>query len=160
MKLLKIPLGDGKVYTISTFSIKQSIAFKKEFEQYKDMETEINKIMFELTPEGKFKLDENKKWVRKELSKEEQQKIDAINENVMNFGISVLRRGLAKLHKEFAIDNDPIKNKEIDEKVGDIVDLQDLRDIIQFCFNGVFIQEERVIEIKLSVPLEGGDAAK
>lgn len=161
MKLLKIQLGDDKTYTVSTFPITKIIAFRKEFEVYKNMETEINKIMFELTPDGKFKLDENKRWVRKpQLTEDEEKKLIEIQDRVIAFGIGVLRRGLSKFHKEFIKVDDPIQDKAIDEKTGDLIDLEDLRNIIQFCFNGQYIKEERVIEINLTMPPEGGDADK
>jgi len=58
--------------------------------------------------------------------------------------IHVLRLSLAPQHSEFGYTNDEKKDKEIDAKLQDMVDLRDLQILSQFALSGTIPKEEEI----------------
>lgn len=152
MKLLKIKLGDDKMYTIRTFSITQQIVMKKEYIKFQELEDEKDNILFELEADGKKKKVNNNWVVKDNLTKKEKDRLATIEQEVIDFMIDVLRKCLSTNHKEFMKDKDQAKDIAVREKTADLVDGEDLRKIVQFAFNGTYVHENNVIVVDLNDP--------
>lgn len=158
MKLLKIPLADGKKYTIQTFTLLQKSVMKKEYAKYGDFQVQIDKILYELDEKGNFKKNEEGKRVYRgdeNITEKEKVEIEKIQEVVMKFGIDVLRKCLSTHHPDFKKNEDIEKEQAIHEIAMGLVDEHDVHNIISFAFNGIYVREENVIDI--SIPNVGLD---
>jgi hypothetical protein len=147
MKYLKLTLADGKNYTFTTFSVLEQRIMKKEYEKYRDMQEEDNKIQFELDDKGDFKKDEQGKWIPKsKLTDKEKLKVQDIENLTFEFMFDIFRKSICKSHKEFVKTGDANKDSNISDQMQSLVDMSDLRKITEFAFNGTYFKEETSID--------------
>jgi len=153
MKKLKITLGDNKNYTFATFSISEQIALRKQFKNYMKIEEDMNKMKFEWDEsKDNFKRDENSNLISKKLTDEQQLKIEEMEETNVNYMIDIVRKSLCKNHPDFAKNSDKDKDSEIIEKIKNMVDLSDLRDLTFFAFNGIYTPTSNEVVIDVTIP--------
>lgn len=151
MKKLKITLGDGKPYVFSTFSLSEQIALKKQFKEYSKAEENLNKIRFEYDEEKEeFKRDEKGDLKIRKLTKEDELKIEKIEDNNIDFMVNIVRKSLCKNHPEFKLVDDKTKDNEILEIIKNIVDLNDLKDLTFFAFNGIYESTDMMIDVTVA----------
>lgn len=150
MKFLKIPLGDGKEYTVRTFSVTQQLALKKDYKKYQKLEEEAENIQFETEADGKKKKVDGKWVYRESFSVAQKERLEKIEEEMMDFGVDIFRKCLSHNHNEFIKVENKEEDNKIKEKALDLVDANDLKKIIQFAFTGIYIQEKSLIVVDLN----------
>lgn len=137
MKTMILKLADDKAYRFSTFTMRQQMALRTEQEKYMSLEEDINKAQYEVDENGKLKRNEKGIYIPKtEMTNEDRKKLLDITEEMTNLLMEIFRMAISRKHPEFKIIEDKEKNKEISERVLDLVDLEDLRDIFHFAVNG------------------------
>ncbi len=154
MKTLVEKLGDGKKYKFSTFSVTEATGLKKYYRKFEDQEEEARKIRYVTDDKGKL-IKENGIWVPKEnLTSEEKDKLEAMEDEQLAFTADVVRKSLCRHHPEFKKVEDKEKDAAILESITDIIDFLDMKNITHFAFKGVYIREKEVIEFDLDSELE------
>lgn len=155
MKKLKITLSDGKDYTFGTFSILEQQALKKRFKDFMKEEEEQNKIRFKYDDQKKdFVKDENGDMIPNKIDEEGEKKLEEYEERGINFMLDVLRKSICKYHPEFRKKDKKEEDNVLVEQLKDMFDLNDLRDITFFAFNGIYTGRDLVIDVTLSKDLE------
>jgi hypothetical protein len=129
MRKLKMKLMDGKQYTFSTLSRKQMLAVqdKQNSEQYKEMQ----RLSAQEQKEG--------------LEPEDLKKLAQLEESIENKMMTIFRLSLGVTHKEFLPLEDLEKDKEIADKLTELIDMRDIRIVTGFALNGTVNIEEEAI---------------
>jgi len=155
MKKLKITLSDNKDYTFGTFSILEQQALKKRFKDFMKAEEEQNKIRFKYDEDKKdFVKDEDGNMIANVLDEKDEKKLEEYEENGINFMLDVLRKSICKFHPEFVKKANKEEDSTIVTQLKDMFDLNDLRDITFFAFNGIYASRDLIIDVTLSKDLE------
>lgn len=145
MKLLKVKLADGNVYTFTTFSILEQKKLKADHDKLEEVRRRRDEINF-VKEDGKFKLDENKEFISRELTDADNEELKKIQDLEIQFMMNLLRKSLCKSHPEFAINADKDLDNAIQLKLEDLVDMDGLQKYVRFAFSGVYLKEESVID--------------
>ena len=148
MRLLKIVLADNNKYTLSTFTVTEARYMQKQYRQFQKSEDEANMIRFETDKDGRFKTDNEGNWIsRNRLTEAQENRLEQIEDGSLDFLIDVFRKSICRHHPEFKRVDDKEKDEEIQMKLMDLIDLPELRKIVNFSFNGSYMKEEEIIEI-------------
>lgn len=127
MRKLKMKLMDDKQYTFSTLSRKQMLAVqdKESKGQYKEMD------------------DLSKREATEGLSPDDLKKLARLEEAVETKMMTIFRLSMGAAHKEFLPVSDKDKDKEIMDKLIELIDMRDIRIVTGFAMSGtVNIEEE------------------
>jgi hypothetical protein len=152
MKLLKLTFADGAKYTLSTFTILETRVMKREHSKFENLQDEQNRIQFETDEDGRLKKDEQGEWIPREgLTDEEKERLEEIEDKSFVFMMDVLRKSLCRNHPEFKKVEDEEEDREVMEKIMDLVDMPDLRKIVQFAFSGTFVPDENIIDYSVEI---------
>jgi hypothetical protein len=155
MKKLKITLSDNKDYTFGTFSILEQQALKKRFKDFMKAEEEQNKIRFKYDDKKKeFEKDTNGDMIPNVIDDEREKKLEEYEDKGVNFMLDVLRKSICKFHPEFMKKEKKEEDDIIVMQLKDMFDLNDLRDITFFAFNGIYASRDLVIDVTVSKDLE------
>lgn len=150
MKYLVEKLGDGKKYTFTTFSVTETIGLQKHYRSFEDHEDEANQIKYVTDDKGNF-VKENGSWVPKErLTKIEKNRLYEMEDAQLAFMCDVIRKSLCKKHPEFKSHPDKEKDAEIVKQITDMIDANDMKNLTQFAFKGIYIREKDTIELELN----------
>lgn len=133
MRKLTMKLGDGEKYSFSTLTRLQVKAVRSLERDVKTLEQK--KLYDEL----------NEKLEEGEITQEEMEKLDELDNNQFNQILNVVRMSMSKFHKEFAPTDDPEKDKHIIEKLDEIIDLRDMSRIASFAVTGTIPKEDEVV---------------
>lgn len=132
MKILKLTLGDNQVYKFSTFSTSQLKGLRSRIKDTDDIQDKINKIRF-VYEDDKVKKDEKGNFILKdELSDKENNDIQKLEDKLIDIMLDLCRKSICKNHEEFKISEDKQKEKEIQERLMDLMDINDLKNVVQF----------------------------
>ncbi len=136
MKTLKLKLGDDKDYVFSTFSIRQRKGLKPIYEQMMVFQSEVRKIQFETDEKGNVLQDDDGLDKIRSLTKEDEKKMLGMEEKVIPVLIDIFRKSGSRKHGEFKVKEDEKEDEIIKEKVEDLVDIEDLKNIASFAMTG------------------------
>ena len=115
------------------------------------MQEDLEKLQLETDEDEKLKKDELGNVIPKEsISEEDQQKIEEIENQSIDFMIDVIRSSLCRNHQEFKRKQDPVEDRKIIEDIMGLVDLPDLRKITEFAFSGTFIADEDNYDVTIT----------
>jgi hypothetical protein len=148
MKKLKITLSDNKDYTFCTFSLLEQQALKKRFKDFMKTEEEQNKIRFKYNEEKKqFEKDSDGNLISNVVDEEGEKLIEEKEEKSISFMIDVLRKSLCKTHPDFKKKDKKEEDDLVVQQLKDMFDLDDLKNITFFIFNGIYTERETVIDV-------------
>tara|TARA_Y100000310_G_C20441572_1_gene696379 strand:- start:58 stop:519 length:462 start_codon:yes stop_codon:yes gene_type:complete len=129
MKRIKVTLGDGEKYVFSTLPMSQATAFKKKIENDKSSD----------------RIDElDKKNNKVELTIEEAKEMEELQEGQIGIYIAVVRLSLARDQPQFANQGDVAQDKEIDDKVMELMDFREMASFMTFALAGTMTKDEPI----------------
>ena len=96
MKVLKLMLGDEKVYSFTTFSMRQRIAIKEVYNKATKMQEEQDEIQFEKDDDGKYKKDKEDYRIPRELSNEDRDKIIDITQRMSKVLVDIYIKSITR----------------------------------------------------------------
>ena len=139
-KRLKVKLEDGNVYTFATLTLKETIALRKDIKKRDKDSRKADKL-------------ENKQVNGEDLSDEEQDFLDKVEEQEMAFSLKVCRYSLCKNHDEFKVtgkDDEEKRNKaaDINDKISELISMDVLRVVVGFAMTGTTPAEENRTEFE------------
>lgn len=133
MRTLKLTLDDGNDYIFSTLPLTQSKALQKKLGQDMDSK-EYRRYSYLNNKEAKGGLSEKEMDELFEL----QEKLDLTNisDEDVNDMVHIVRLSLSRKHSEFAYQKDDAKDKEINGKIEDLVDVLTMETVMGFALTG------------------------
>lgn len=137
MKIMKLKLADDKVYSFSTFTIRQQLALKDIVKEAMAIDTEVRNVEFKTDEKGELVREgEDNLPVLKTMTDQDRERMFVLQFKLVDILTKVFRMSVARKHPEFKQQEDEAKNIEINEKISDLVDLEDLRDVFAFAARG------------------------
>lgn len=128
MRRLKTELADGKVYTLTTLTVTETLAMRKIQKEAEDLDDKIADL------EDKEENGEN-------LTKEEiEEKENAEVRHVKSLA-KIIINSLAKKHKEFIVSEHQTEEMLADKLLG-MIDLRDMKRYSVFAMTGKLVNDE------------------
>jgi uncharacterized protein YnzC (UPF0291/DUF896 family) len=134
MRKIRVTLGDGEKYVLSTLPIKQANAFKLKFEN-----TNAKRIA---------ELD--KKNDGGDLTVEEVEELGKLQDAQVNDYLRVVRLSLSFEQKQFAITGDVEQDGKVDDQMSELMDIREMASFMSFAITGTMPREE-VLEFDNSI---------
>jgi len=142
MKTVKLKLGDDKIYTFSSLSIRQRMSLKEVYNSAMALQDEANKAQYEVNEDGELKKDSEDLFIPKEMKDKDRDVLFELENKLVDVLFDIFRMSLCRKHSEFKIKDDLVEDKKLKEQILQIVDMDDIKDISQFAMSGVIPYRE------------------